>query len=139
MSTIGIWTDLEAHVGLWCGCFPALQPLLRIISFKLGLRTKLDSYGATPGKKSVGTSGHLGGASGAPRSNHGYARKGNGVDVKGNQTDTDSQKGIVSRKGSFEMDSMGQIQKQTEIRVSVEERSNGEKKVIRQESWMDLS
>jgi len=29
MTTIGIWTDLEAHVGLWCGCFPAMQPILR--------------------------------------------------------------------------------------------------------------
>ncbi|KAI6090033.1 hypothetical protein F4821DRAFT_46905 [Hypoxylon rubiginosum] len=29
MPFLSIWTNLEAHVGLWCCCFPALQPLLR--------------------------------------------------------------------------------------------------------------
>jgi hypothetical protein len=49
ISIASFWTDLEAHVGLWVACFPALQPLLRIISFKLGLRSKLRS---TSGKNS---------------------------------------------------------------------------------------
>ncbi|KAI0885541.1 uncharacterized protein GGS22DRAFT_187826 [Annulohypoxylon maeteangense] len=31
MPFLGIWTNLEGHVGLWCGCFPALQPLLRMV------------------------------------------------------------------------------------------------------------
>ncbi|KAG4420104.1 hypothetical protein IFR04_006763 [Cadophora malorum] len=138
MSTIGVWSDLEAHIGLWCACFPALQPILRIVSFKLGLRTKLLSYGDTPGKKSAGASGHLGGASGVQRSNHGYLRSGNGIDVKGTETDSDSQKGIISKDKSFEMESMGQIHKQTDVQVSVEERQDGHKKVGRQESWIDL-
>ncbi|KAI1211692.1 uncharacterized protein F4807DRAFT_398746 [Annulohypoxylon truncatum] len=35
MPSLGIWTNLEGHVGLWCGCFPALQPLLRMVPGKL--------------------------------------------------------------------------------------------------------
>ncbi|KAI1462552.1 hypothetical protein F4805DRAFT_452379 [Annulohypoxylon moriforme] len=35
MPFLGIWTNLEGHVGLWCGCFPALQPLLRMVPGKL--------------------------------------------------------------------------------------------------------
>ncbi|XXH03842.1 hypothetical protein Hte_010248 [Hypoxylon texense] len=31
MPFLTIWSGLEAHVGLWCCCFPALQPILRTI------------------------------------------------------------------------------------------------------------
>ncbi|KXH68178.1 hypothetical protein CSAL01_02099 [Colletotrichum salicis] len=46
MLTVAVWTDAELHVGLWVGCFPALQPLLRHVTLMLGMRSQLDSTGA---------------------------------------------------------------------------------------------
>ncbi|KAK1983486.1 hypothetical protein LZ30DRAFT_748571 [Colletotrichum cereale] len=43
MMSIATWTDAEVHVGLWVGCFPALQPLVRHASFSMGLRGQLES------------------------------------------------------------------------------------------------
>ncbi|OHE95292.1 hypothetical protein CORC01_09437 [Colletotrichum orchidophilum] len=53
MLTVAAWTDAELHVGLWVGCFPALQPLLRHATLMLGMRSQLDSTGAASKRNTV--------------------------------------------------------------------------------------
>ncbi|KAG7406890.1 hypothetical protein Forpi1262_v018259 [Fusarium oxysporum f. sp. raphani] len=56
MARVAAWVTLELHVGLWCGSFPALQPLLRLVSYKVGLRSHLDSTNKpTPRGTETGT------------------------------------------------------------------------------------
>lgn len=58
MIRIGSWGTLESHVGLWCGCFPALQPLLHLISYKLGFRSRLESSNKTAPYTNNGPQSH---------------------------------------------------------------------------------
>ncbi|GKT46356.1 uncharacterized protein ColSpa_06537 [Colletotrichum spaethianum] len=57
VTIIGIWIDLEGHVGLWVASSPALQPLVRFVSQKLGFRSKLHSYVNNGQSNPCGSSG----------------------------------------------------------------------------------
>lgn len=35
---LSAWTDAEVHVGFWVACVPALLPLIRSLSYKMGFR-----------------------------------------------------------------------------------------------------
>ncbi|KAF5585220.1 uncharacterized protein FSUBG_12523 [Fusarium subglutinans] len=50
MGRVAIWVSIELHVGLWCGSFPALQPLIRLVSYQVGLRSHLYSTDKTPAR-----------------------------------------------------------------------------------------
>jgi hypothetical protein len=100
MTTLGVWTDVEGHVGLWCGCFPAMQPILRILSYRLGIRSQLMSKGTIDRYRGAGDSksGTKGLSSGNWRgTKNGYMRNGSGTD---GPDDSDSTRAITeSKKG----------------------------------------
>ncbi|KAI1868287.1 hypothetical protein JX265_007110 [Neoarthrinium moseri] len=127
MSTIGPWTDLEGHVGLWCASFPALQPILRIVAYKIGLRSALYSYDKDPKSGNTGNGTSSVKWAGPSRSNNGYVRKGSGIDA-----DDGSEKGIISsNEGGIELGNLNSmdraIHRKVEVDVSVEEAPRGKR------------
>lgn len=45
---VAAWTEAELHLGFWVACVPAVKPLLRIVSFRLGFRTSPHETGYYP-------------------------------------------------------------------------------------------
>ncbi|ETS75639.1 hypothetical protein PFICI_12583 [Pestalotiopsis fici W106-1] len=100
MATVGFWTDLECHVGLWCACFPALQPLVRQISYMCGFRSKLYSSNKYEARNDTSSGPPVSGRRSSAfrnRSMNRYMRHGSGFDgVSDNHSDSNSQAGIFS-------------------------------------------
>lgn len=110
----GIWSDLEAHVGLWCSCFPAISAIVRVVSYKLGFRSNIKS------QPTASNAGYYGNPGASARANQwkyakdGYVMSGTGIDK-----DSDSQRAIVAHGGGTELRNLqeGHIYKHTEFSV----------------------
>ncbi|KAI1467970.1 uncharacterized protein F4812DRAFT_459252 [Daldinia caldariorum] len=71
MHSLGIWTTLEGHIGLWCGCFPALQPLLRFapcVSNRFNAVSSINSAGQNKTGTATGPGATRRGCRGSRRS-----------------------------------------------------------------------
>lgn len=140
MSTIGQWTDLEGHVGLWCGCFPALQPILRSFLSSIGASRLLSSYkntrtGGPSGYNANGYANKSG--SGKPATGPRGWNKSNAIPLSGGggaeEFDASSQKGII--RDNYELGRMeqgsksaggsrGDIIKNTRVQISYQDRDS---------------
>ncbi|KAH7018047.1 uncharacterized protein B0I36DRAFT_368098 [Microdochium trichocladiopsis] len=144
MSTIGQWTDLEGHVGLWCGCFPALQPILRSFLTSIGAsrllssskrsRTGGEAYGYGPGKAGPN------GSRGWNRSNAIPLSSGPKGGTNHDDNDNNSQKGII--QDDFELVEVGRgknrsrdIVKNTRVQITYQEGGSSSEEVSKSEVW----
>ncbi|TDZ16984.1 hypothetical protein Cob_v010132 [Colletotrichum orbiculare MAFF 240422] len=124
MTTVGVWTDLEGHIGLWVASFPALQPLVRAVSCKLGFGSKVQSYGRDGNSNTANVRVVSSGApwSVASRNKRDCMRKASDVD----DTDSHSESRIITGNSrNMEMSPIDSrvsgIHKQVEFDVRVDE------------------
>lgn len=129
MSTIGLWTDLEGHVGLWCGCFPAFQPILRALFSSLGLTQLISSYKGSQAPH-YGQSKPTSGSRGWNRSNAiPLSSRPQGTNAASSDDDAGSQKGIFPSDSDLAAGHggaahSGGIVKNTQVEVFYEQRDS---------------
>ncbi|RSL42772.1 hypothetical protein CEP54_015361 [Fusarium duplospermum] len=125
MARVSSWTALEVHVGIWCGCFAGLQPLVRLISYKLKLRSRLDSKKTS----TVSQNRHNGpGVMLNDRDLHGFGESLKTARVSDTDADAASSRDMLNDKGLAgqelelgEMDSTGHILRQTHVDARTED------------------
>ncbi|KAI8649533.1 hypothetical protein NCS55_01453300 [Fusarium keratoplasticum] len=125
MARVSSWTALEVHVGIWCGCFAGLQPLVRLISYKLKLRSRLGSTKTPPASHTR----HNGpGIMLNDRDLPGFGGSLKTARVSNTETDAASSRDMLSDRRSSgqevelaDVDSTGRILRQTYVDVRVEE------------------
>ncbi|ROV97788.1 hypothetical protein VPNG_08647 [Cytospora leucostoma] len=122
MAINGVFSDLEGHVGLWCGCFPAMSSIIKLVGDKLSLgsgrgNTNLHgSHSVNVGRRSAWK--------GADR---GYEMKGLGVD----REESDSQRSIVAaadrNAGESAQSAQWATHQQTELTLTEETASTSDR------------
>lgn len=140
MGLNGVWSDLEAHVGLWCCCFPAMAAIVRLMSYKLGLRSSLHTQPTGSNVKyyagdNASSNKRKSQWRGTPKD--GFVTNGTGVD-----NDTDSQRAMVAidSDGGSELKDLEQGKIYKKVDVNIDRKPKGPGGAHRaSDSWVDLS